>query len=207
MKEKVNNKITNLFSLEDFKALAGIDDREERLASFCLVTATLAIEQYCKRHLRRKKHLETVEFYGDKNVPLSEYPVNSILTAYAVSSNPRRNKKPGELIEPDFYFQFPNEGIVLDIPYYLSLSPALLRYRGLEAIKVIYSAGYPPSNIPADLAAACFELASWNLSRYKGRRIGMTGNVRSSGKDGEHFELSMPEQVKQLLEPYKRKTL
>jgi hypothetical protein len=45
------------------------------------------------------------------------------------------------------------------------------------------------------------------MNRYRGRRIGMTGNVRGSGKDGEHFEASMPENVRTLLEPYRRKTI
>ena len=205
--ETTKKQLYSLIPLEDFKAIMGIDDREDKIARFCLLTSTFTIEQYCKRRLLRKKHFETVEFYGDKNLPLSEYPVNNVLTAYAVTSHPYRNKKPGELIEPDFYTLFPNEGIVLDIPYSLSLSPALRRYRGLRAIRIIYSAGYSARNIPSDLAAACMELASWNLGRYKGRRIGMTGNVRSNGRDGEHFELSMPQSVRQLLEPYKRKVI
>jgi hypothetical protein len=44
---------------------------------------------------------------------------------------------------------------------------------------------------------------AWNMTRYRGRRIGMTGNLRGSGKDGEHLESSMPENVRQLLEPYR----
>jgi len=61
--------------------------------------------------------------------------------------------------------------------------------------------------VPSDLSAACLELASWNMNRYRGRRVGMTGNIRGAGKEGEHFEMSMPENVKLLLEPYKRKTI
>jgi hypothetical protein len=61
--------------------------------------------------------------------------------------------------------------------------------------------------VPGDLAAACLELASWNLNRYRGRRIGMTGNIRGSGKEGEHFEMSMPSNVRELLEPYKRRVI
>jgi hypothetical protein len=71
----------------------------------------------------------------------------------------------------------------------------------------VYRAGYVLGNVPADLASACLELAAWNMTRYKGRRIGMTGNVRGSGKDGEHLEASMPENVRQLLEPYRRKMI
>ena len=78
---------------------------------------------------------------------------------------------------------------------------------GLYAITAVYWAGYAKSNVPPDLASACLELAAWNMNRYKGRRIGMTGNVRGGGKDGEHFELSMPENVRSLLEPYRRKTI
>jgi DNA-binding NarL/FixJ family response regulator len=62
-------------------------------------------------------------------------------------------------------------------------------------IRVRYLAGYVPGKAPADLASACLELAAWNMARYKGRRIGLTGNVRGSGKDGEHLETSMPENV------------
>ena len=58
-----------------------------------------------------------------------------------------------------------------------------------------------------DLASLCLELAAWNMSRYKGRRIGITGNVRGSGKDGEHLEASMPENVRLLLEPYQRRVI
>jgi hypothetical protein len=54
------------------------------------------------------------------------------------------------------------------------------------------------------LSAACLELAAWNMNRYKGKRIGMTGIVRGSGKDGEHLEMAMPENVKSLLGPYRR---
>jgi hypothetical protein len=35
----------------------------------------------------------------------------------------------------------------------------------------------------------------------------MSGNIKRSGKEGEHFEMSMPENVKQLLEAYKRKLI
>jgi len=201
--KKQEKQLYSLVPLEEFKAITGIDDREDKIARFCLATSSFSIEQYCKRRFLRKKYFETVEFYGDKNLILGEYPVSNVLAAYAI----RDFTQTGELIEPDYYYLFPNEGIVFDIPYCLSLSPALLRYRGLKAIKVNYWAGYSAGRVPSDLAAACMELASWNLGRYKGRRIGMTGNIRGSGKDGELFEMTMPANVRSLLEPYRRKTI
>jgi hypothetical protein len=77
-------------------------------------------------------------------------------------------------------------------------------YRGLSAFKAVYWAGYAHNKVPVDLASACLELAGWNLNRYRSRRIGMTGSVK---KDGESFEMKMPENVRALLEPYRRKTI
>ena len=202
---KQEKPLHTLIPLEDFKALLGVDDREDKTARFCLVTSTISIEQYCKRRFLKKKHFEHIEFYpakldlGDLVLPLGEYPVNKVLAVYTLGD--------GEILEPEFYHVIPDCGTIEDIPFSLSLSPALQRYRGLKAIKAVYWAGYASDKVPADLASACMELAAWNMNRYRGRRIGMTGNVRGSGKDGEHFELSMPENVRALLEPYKRRII
>ena len=196
MDRQVKNLHT-LIPLDEFKSILGIDDRDDKLSRFCLVTSTLRIEEYCKRKLLRKKHFETIEYTGDLLLPLREYPVNKILAVFAN----------GEIIEPDFYNTVPDCGVTEDLSFYLSLSPALKRYRNLKTIKAIYWAGYQLCKVSADLASACLELASWNMKRYKSNRIGMTGNVRGNGKEGEHFEMSMPENVRSLLEPYRRKTI
>jgi len=195
--DKQEKQLHTIIPLDDYKALLGIDDRDDKLSRFCLVTSTLRIEEYCKRKLLRKKQFETIEYTGDLLLPLREYPVCKVLGVFAN----------GEIVEPDFYCTVPDCGVDEDIPFYLSISPALKRYRNLNFIKTIYQAGYQLGKVPADLASACMELASWNLKRYKGNRIGMTGNIRGSGKDGEHFEMSLPENVKSLLEPYRRKTI
>ena len=222
-----SGNLHTLIPLADFKAVLGIDDREEKQARFCLVTSTLTIEHYCKRRFLRKKYFERIENTGDLSLPLREYPVSKVLAVYLYGN--------GEILEPDFYNTIPDCGTDDDLPFSLSLSPALQKYRGLSAIKAVYWAGYvvnphpcgfttrsfceaktptkaiktaasmPP--VPPDLAAACMEFASWNMNRYRGRRIGMTGNIRGAGKEGEHFEMSMPENVRCLLEPYRRKTI
>jgi hypothetical protein len=117
------------------------------------------------------------------------------------------------LIDPKHYYYLPDEGISEDIPFSLVLRPPLRLSREEMGIKVRYLAGYAPGKasspygVPADLASACLELAAWNMARYRRRRIGITGNVRGSGKDGEHLESSMPENVQGLLEPYRRRTI
>ncbi|MDR0629000.1 MAG: hypothetical protein LBG24_05070 [Treponema sp.] len=117
------------------------------------------------------------------------------------------------IVEPDLYHTAPECGELEDIPFSLSVSPALRLVQDLSGLKVHYRAGYVPGKAPADLASACLELAVWNMARYRGTPprsgffIGMTGNVRGSGKDGEHLEASMPENVRCLLEPYRRRTI
>jgi hypothetical protein len=99
---------------------------------------------------------------------------------------------------------YPDLGTDVDLPFYIELSPVVKLIRGLRFFDVRYSAGYSIGNVPPDLSSACMELAAWNMNRYRGRRIGMTGSVR---KEGEHFEMSMPENVRALLEPYRRKVI
>ena len=55
---KQSKSVYSLIPLDDFKALLGIDDREEALARFCLTIAAHTIEQHCMRRLLRKKHFE-----------------------------------------------------------------------------------------------------------------------------------------------------
>jgi hypothetical protein len=198
----MSKDLHSLVPLADFKAILGVDDREDKLVQYCLLSTTYTIEQYCRRNLFAYRHFERFEYAGDLFFTLREYPVREVLAVYALCSAAE-----AELIEPEFYSLCPEIEEQLDIPYALRLSPALGRLTGLTAFKAVYRAGYRPGKAPADLASACLELAAWNMTRYKGRRIGMTGNVRGSGKDGEHLETSMPENVRLLLEPYRRKTI
>lgn len=191
----------SLVSLSDFKSILGFDDRENTLSRYCLVTATYAIEQYCKRRLIRRKHTDYHTFSGQHIFTLREYPVRKILSVYSMN-NEQLIMNNGELIGPEFYRVIPECGDLEDIPYYLSVSPELRP--GVLFLKVRYAAGYVPGKVPADLAAACLELAVWNMNRYRGRRIGMAGAVRGNG---EQPEASMPENVRLLLEPYKRRVI
>ena len=206
-----NPSLHSLIPLTDFKAILGIDDREDALSRYCLVTATYTIEQYCKRRLVRKKHTHYLTFSGEHIFNLREYPVCKVLAVHAAAAGMVQRGEPlfnpESLVDPKHYYCLPDEGIREDIPFSLVLRPPFQLIREEMGIRVRYLAGYVPGKTPADLASACLELAAWNMSRYRGRRIGMTGNVRGSGKDGEHLEVAMPENVKQLLEPYKRRVI
>jgi hypothetical protein len=200
-----------LIPFEDFKAILGIDDREDSLTRYCLITATYTIEQYCKRRLLRRKNTDYLTFTGEHIFSLREYPVQKAVSVHAATAGTVQRGEPlfspANLVDPKHYYCLPDEGIREDLPFSLVLRPPYRLAREEMGIQVRYLAGYSTGKAPADLASACLELAVWNMSRYRGRRIGMTGNVRGSGKDGEHLEASMPENVRQLLEPYRRRTI
>jgi hypothetical protein len=206
-----NPQLHTLIPLGDFKAVLGIDDRENALSRYCLITATYSIEQYYKRRLIRRKNTDYLTFTGEHIFTLREYPVGKVLTTHAVRAGAVLQGgalfTPENLVDPKHYYCIPDEGIHEDIPFSLVLRPPYRLTQEEMGIRVRYLAGYSTGKTPPDLASACLELAAWNMSRYRGRRIGMTGNIRGSGKDGEHLEASMPENVRQLLEPYKRRVI
>jgi len=190
----------SLISLDDFKALLGVDDRDDNLSRYCLTTATYTIEQYCHRRLTAKRYFEDLAFWGERIISLSHYPVTRFLALYFREKGQREMA----LIEGDFYNVEPEIGEGVDVPFSLVLSPALCLLRGERSLRAVYQAGYPTTKVPADLVSACLELAAWNMARYKGRKIGVTGNVRGQG---ERLEIAMPENVRLLLEAYKRRVI
>jgi hypothetical protein len=204
MTEENQGALHSLITLPDFKAVLGIDEREDALSRYCLLTATYTIEQYCRRRLLLKTVIEYLDYTGDELLLLEEYPVRELAGIYY---SRERYFSPENLLPSGQYGLLPESPHIEDVPYHLIVRPSPGLQRWEKYIKVKYLAGYGLGEVPLDLALACLELAAWNMSRYRGRRIGMTGNVRGSGKDGEHLEASMPENVRQLLEPYRRKTL
>ncbi len=79
--------VYTLIPLEEFKSILGIDDRDDKLSCFCLVTAAHTIEQYCKRRFLRRKHSERIVYYGDLLLPLQEYPIVKILSVHVITHN------------------------------------------------------------------------------------------------------------------------
>jgi hypothetical protein len=189
-------------TLDEFKALFPVDSREDALSRYCLITATFTIEHYCHRRILLKSVTEYLDCTGEGLLLLGEYPVREIAGVYYDRD---RCFPPENLLPPGQYGLIP-EGFE-DIPYHLDLKACTALAAGERCVKVGYRAGYGVGEVPPDLKSACLELAAWNMSRYRGRRIGVTGNIRGSGKEGEHLEASMPENVRLLLEPYRRRLI
>jgi hypothetical protein len=141
------------------------------------------IEQYCKRRFLWRKNTDYFSFTGEYLFSLREYPVWNVLTVHAATAGTVQQGEPlfspENLVDLKHYYCLPDEGIREDIPFSLVLRPPMRLTREEMGVKVRYVAGYAPGKAPPDLAAACLELAAWNMARYRGQRIGMTGNVRN----------------------------
>jgi hypothetical protein len=152
-----------LIPLADFKILLGIDDREDTLSRYCLITATYTIEQYCKWRLLRKKQTEYLTFTGEYIFSLQEYPVGKVLSVYAITAGMIQRGtplvSPENLVDPKHYYCLPDEGNLEDMPFSLVLRPPYRLVRKEMWIRVRHLAGYSTGKAPPDLASACLELA------------------------------------------------
>jgi hypothetical protein len=174
------NPLYSFISLVDFMAILGIDDREDMLSRYCIITATFTIEHYCKRWLVTKKHTDFLTYRGDFLFTLCEYPICKILSI-KVDSMRRFNAE--SLLEPERYYCVPDDDLIEE----LSSTMMIQHFHGLPRAEGAIRVRYVPGDAPADLASACMELAARNMTRYKGYRIGMTGIIRRSGKDTENI--------------------
>jgi hypothetical protein len=82
---------------------------------------------------------------------------------------------------------------------------------GAVFIGVRYAAGYEPGvDVPADLEAACVELAAWRFDRLRGRRAGRGALAsdceRKAGRRGRD-EDGWPAGVREMIAPYRRRML
>jgi hypothetical protein len=99
--QEAGNKLYSLIPLEDFKAILGLDDMEDKISRFCLVTATYSIEQFCKRRFLKKKHTDYHSFTGDHIFTLREYPVRKIISI----NSEQLTMNNGGIVDPKYYYK------------------------------------------------------------------------------------------------------
>jgi uncharacterized phiE125 gp8 family phage protein len=178
----------SLAAVEYFKMLYGIDEREDDLARFLLETATSQIEGYTMRRLVFKRITQGFELTGDNAFQLLDYPVRSVWKVEADYSLPFDDTS---LVLPEHYHLSPSTSDLENYPYFLHLHSSSLQYHIRKIVKVVYCAGYKVFDVPANLKKACLELAAWNYKQQK----------------ENSFDGSMPANVRELLEPYRRKVI
>jgi hypothetical protein len=91
------------------------------------------------------------------------------------------------------YYCLPEEGVDEDRPHIMVLRPPLRNSLDEIKFRVNYTAGYDSENMPDILLLSFLNVVSWNFKRNMGRYV-----------RGEQLEVSLPENVQFLLQPYRR---
>jgi len=102
----------------------GVDDRDDRLCRFCLVTSALTIEEYCKRKFLRKQYFEVFKWTSHLVLILKEYPVSEIFAVYTYNDL-QVSENCGMILKPEFYRPMIGNDYNEEIPFELLLSPSL----------------------------------------------------------------------------------
>jgi hypothetical protein len=197
MKRRMNKAPcrAGLVSVEECKRVLGLDDREDGFTEWLVMTASAAIEAYCMREFGYTKRVEFLDGSLPGGEELREYPVRKVCGV--------KEKIGAEWRVLDFMLE-PRTKAVLDRPYFLHVHKARGASEKDRQVVVEYMSGYKPDEMPLQVQQACVELVAWNYARHKERKIGVKGSEK---RGGEHYESAMPENVKGLLERWRRKTI
>lgn len=200
----IDPAVHSLVTLTECKSALGLDDRDENFTIFLSIAATYSAENHCLRRLLRKRQTEYFDSLGGNAFFLKEYPVREIVSIH----EDRAHRFPEtSRIDPEHYYCTPDPIDAEDLITTLTLTPPYGIPRGRKSIRVIYTAGYSVEEVPPDIKQAVIEIVAWNQMRYRSRRIGATGTIRGSGREAEGLELTIPENARLLLEPYRRRTI
>jgi uncharacterized phiE125 gp8 family phage protein len=181
-----------LVSVGECKRILGLDDREDGFTGYLVVTASYSIEAYCMRSLVYRKHTDYIDFGNSYALAVGEYPVRSVLSVKSKEKMITGDEYYGVGYARDEGFDiWPEIGAIKNTPYFIHLA------RKCRIVRVEYMAGYKTSEVPPDLQNACIELVAWNYARHTNRKIGVECET----------ERNMPENVTNLLERWKRKTI
>lgn len=193
-----------LVPLSECKTILGLDDRDDSFTRFLLITASVTVENYLSRRLLHRAHTHYTDYLGQTTIPLKEYPVQRIDAVYADRT---RQFTEATRLQPEHYYLTPDPSTFEDLPANLCIPIPNQLPRAPQSLKILYTAGYLLTEIPPDLQQAIIELVAWNFTRYQSHRIGVTGALRGTGKVTESLERTIPEHIRIVLEPYRRRTI
>lgn len=194
----------SLISLADFahcRDVLELDDRDETAVELLIFSCSAEIESYTRRCLTERLIAEFRDGYLNPSLNLRQYPVKEVTELRCQKGNE-------EFVVSQELFSLDNPGVqeCYEQPVRITLNEGYLFPLGRYNIQVTYTAGYSPQTMPADLKMALCEMVGWSLKRIRARQIGMSGLVNSRrSKEWPVTEKTMPDHVKEILEPYRRK--
>ena len=176
-----------------------MSSKEKTFIELLIFSASAEIETYTGRKLKQRQIRELNDGCSQSEIILKQYPVKEV-TSLKVDNE--RNYQEETIVSNEYYSCFiPNQD---DLEYQseIILAQGYSFPNGRNNIEVIYTAGYLDEEVPEDLKTAVTELVEWSFKRLNNRQIG-----EINLKYGQKTQLAtrIPEHVRDLIEPYKRK--
>jgi hypothetical protein len=194
--------VVPLISVETCRSVLEYSESENNFVGFLVTTATGIIERHLGRRIMYRRNVDYLSSLGSNDLFLREYPVRDITSVYFDLT--RHFTEETKLFPSQYDFTPDPEGLA-DVPGTLRIITDETLPLGRKCVKIVYHAGFMNDEIPADLQMAVIELVAWNYARIRTKQVGVKASV--TGRDAPDLESSIPENVKQLLEPFRRRTI
>ncbi len=194
-------KLTLLPLDEICSLIDNTDPSDENMIALLDLSVTLEIENYCSRVFVSRPITEYQGGSASGAVTTREYPV----TAFESLEVKDRTSGEFQLLNTDYYSLTPEPGESSG-PIDIELVSGYTFPQGKNNIKLQYTAGYLPGEVPDDLKMAFCEIVSWMLKRLKARQVGVHTLDRAANQTGPLlYDPNIPDHTRQILLSYRRK--
>ena len=193
--------MANLITLQDYKTAEGISaPKDDARLNVLIPSVSELVKTYCGNtfvDFFSSNKTETFNIdWGTYVVQLTESPVNAI-----VSVQERQAYNSSYITLTTGAFEF-----ALDTKTDSVLRTTSAGYKnwatGVDAVKVVYTAGY--SAIPGDLKLAVLDLVTYYLKDEHKQRQSIAGaSLQNQGSTSQNNNVSFPDHIKRVLDLYK----
>ena len=193
--------MANLITLQEYKTAEGISaPKDDARLNVLIPSVSELVKTYCGNtfvDFFSSNKTETFNIdWGTYVVQLTESPVNAI-----VSVQERQAYNSSYITLTTGAFEF-----ALDTKTDSVLRTTSAGYKnwatGVDAVKVVYTAGY--SAIPGDLKLAVLDLVTYYLKDEHKQRQSIAGaSLQNQGSTSQNNNVSFPDHIKRVLDLYK----
>ena len=194
--------MADLITLQQYKTAEGISaPKDDARLNVLIPSVSQLVKTYCGNSFvdffsSNKTETFTLD-WGTYIVQLTESPVNSI-----VSVQERQSYSDSYATLTTGAYEYALDSATDSILRTLSSGRYKNWPQGVDAVKVVYTAGY--SAIPTDLKLAVLDLVTYYLKDEHKQRQSIAGaSLQNQGSTSQNNNVSFPDHIKRVLDLYK----
>ena len=194
--------MANLITLQEYKTAEGISaPKDDARLNVLIPSVSQLVKTYCGNSFvdffsSNKTETFTLN-WGTYIVQLTESPVNAI-----VSVQERNSYSDSYTTLTTGAYEYALDSATDSVLRTLSSGRYKNWPQGVDAVKVVYTAGY--SAIPSDLKLAVLDLVTYYLKDEHKQRQSIAGaSLQNQGSTSQNNNVSFPDHIKRVLDLYK----